>query len=106
MSEEQKKIEIDPNILLDCVDYVTAVTGGYIAIYENFQKILWTMKNRGVPNADAATATVAIVNEAAKKAQAMVPHKDPFVKEDDTEKQPEEIEKQQEGKKDGEEEKP
>lgn len=88
---EKKKMEIDPNILLDCVDYVTAVTEGYIAIYENFQKILWTMRTRGVSASDAATATVAIVNEASKKAQAMVPHKDPFAIEEDTEKQAEEI---------------
>lgn len=91
MSEEKKKIEIDPNILLDCVDYVTAVTEGYIAIFENFQKILWTMKHRGVSSGDAANATVAIVNEASKKAQAMVPHKDPFAVEEDTEKQADEI---------------
>lgn len=91
MSEEKKKIEIDPNILLDCVDYVTAVTEGYVAIYENFQKILWTMRNRGVSAGDAANATVAIVNEASKKAQAMVPHKDPFAVEEDTEKMAEEI---------------
>lgn len=101
MSEEKKKIEIDPNILLDCVDYVTAVTEGYIAIFENFQKILWTMKHRGVPSGDAANATVAIVNEASKKAQTMVPHKDPFAVEEDTEKQAEEIdatEKEEEGR--------
>lgn len=91
MSDKKKKIEIDPSILLDCVDYVTAVTEGYIAIYENFQKILWTLKHRGVSNTDAASATVAIVNEASKKAQAMVPHKDPFAVEEDTEKQAEEI---------------
>lgn len=91
MSEEKKKIEIDPNILLDCVDYVTAVTEGYIAIFENFQKILWTMKHRGISSGDAANATVAIVNEASKKAQAMVPHKDPFAVEEDTENQAEEI---------------
>ena len=101
MSEEKKKIEIDPNILLDCVDYVTAVTEGYIAIFENFQKILWTMKHRGVPSGDAANATVAIMNEASKKARAMVPHKDPFAVEEDTEKQAEEIdaaEKEEEGR--------
>lgn len=101
MSKEKKKIEIDPSILLDCVDYVTAVTEGYVAIYENFQKILWTLKNRGVSNADAASATVAIVNEASKKAQAMVPHRDPFATEEDTEKQAEEIdaaEKEEEAK--------
>lgn len=91
MSEEKKKIEIDPNILIDCVEYVSAVTSGYIAIYENFQKILWTMRNRGVSANDAANATVAIVNEASKKAQAMVPHKDPFAVEEDTEKMAEEI---------------
>lgn len=91
MSVEKKKIEIDPSILLDCVDYVTAVTEGYAAIYENFQKILWTMRHRGVSSGDAANATVAIVNEASKKAQAMAPHKDPFAIEEDTEKQAAEI---------------
>lgn len=91
MSEEKKKIEIDPDILLECVDYVTAVTEGYVAIYENFQKILWTLKHKGVSSGDAATMTVAIVNEASKKAGALVPHKDPFAVEEDTEKQAAEI---------------
>lgn len=90
---EKKKLDIDPNILLDCADYVSAVTEGYIAIYENFQKILWTLRNRGVSPSNAATATVAIVNEASKKAQAMVPHRDPFAEEDDVDKQADEIDK-------------
>lgn len=86
MNEEKKKIEIDPDILLDCVDYVTKVTKGYVAIYEGFQEILWTMRNRGVSMEDAAIATVSIVDKAAKKAQELVPHKDPFAVEEDTEK--------------------
>lgn len=93
--EEQKKLEIPPDILLDCVEYTGAVMSGYVAIYENFQKILWTMKNRGVPTGDAASATMTIVNEAARRAQEMVPHRDPFREEEDTDKQAEEIERQQ-----------
>lgn len=91
MSEEKKKIEIDPNILLECVDYVTALTEGYVAIYENFQKILWTLRDKGLSSGVAASATVAIVNDAAKKAGAMVLHENPFALEEDTEKQAEEI---------------
>lgn len=73
-----RKISIDPNILLDCVEYVNGVTDGYVSIYQNFQKILWTLRKRGVSEADAAAATVEIVNRASAKAQAMVPHKNPF----------------------------
>lgn len=73
-----RKISIDPNILLDCVEYVNGVTDGYVSIYQNFQKILWTLRKRGVSEADAAAATVEIVNRASAKAQTMVPHKDPF----------------------------
>lgn len=76
--ETEKPISIDPNLLLDCIDYVQAVTDGYAAIYQNFQKILWTLKRGGISSADAAAATVGIINTAAAKAQAMVPHKDPF----------------------------
>lgn len=73
-----RKITIDPNILLDCVEYVNGVTDGYVSIYQNFQKILWTLRKRGVSEADAAAATVEIVNRASAKAQTMVPHKNPF----------------------------
>ena len=79
-TETRRKINIDPDILLDCSDYVTDVTNGYIAIYQGFQNILWTLRNRGVSPADAASATIEIVNRAAAKAQASVPHKDPFAK--------------------------
>lgn len=75
-----RKISIDPNILLDCVEYVNGVTDGYVSIYQNFQKILWTLRKRGVSEADAAVATVEIVNRASAKARAMVPHKNPFEK--------------------------
>lgn len=82
-SEEHKKSEIrgiviDPNILIDCIEYTNDVVNGYAAIYKNFQNILWTMRRRGVSPSDAAAATVEIVNKAAAKAQEMVPHKDPF----------------------------
>lgn len=79
-TKEKKTISIDPNILIDCVEYTNAVVEGYVAIYRNFQNILWTMRERGVSEADAAAATVEIVNRAAAKAQAMVPHKNPFEK--------------------------
>lgn len=78
--DTKKTIAIDPNILIDCVEYTNAVVEGYVAIYRNFQNILWTMRERGVSEADAAAATVEIVNRAAAKAQAMVPHKNPFEK--------------------------
>lgn len=76
--DTKKMITIDPNILIDCIEYTDAVVNGYVEIYQNFQKILWTMRKRGVSAGDAASATVEIVNRAAAKAQAMVPHKDPF----------------------------
>lgn len=77
-NSEKKTISIDPNILIDCIEYTNAVIEGYAAIYKNFQNILWTMRRRGVSPTDAAAATVEIINRASAKAQAMVPHKDPF----------------------------
>lgn len=77
-NSEKKTISIDPNILIDCIEYTNAVVDGYVAIYKNFQNILWTMRRRGVSPTDSAAATVEIVNKASAKAQAMVPHRDPF----------------------------
>lgn len=79
-TKEKKIISIDPNILIDCMEYTDAIVEGYVAIYRNFQNILWTMRERGVSESDAAAATVEIVNRASAKAQAMVPHKNPFEK--------------------------
>lgn len=78
VAEQKKTISIDPNILIDCIEYTNAILDGYKSIYQNFQKILWTMRKRGVPAADAAAATVEIMERASKRASAMVPHKDPF----------------------------
>lgn len=77
-TEQKKTIFIDPNILIDCIEYTNAILDGYKSIYQNFQKILWTMRKRGVPAANAAAATVEIMEQASKRASAMVPHKDPF----------------------------
>lgn len=93
-TETGRKIHIDPDILLDCSDYVTDTVNGYIAIYQSFQKILWTLQNRGVSPSDAASATIEIVNRAAAKAQASVPHKDPFTKLPTDEKDDENKEKE------------
>lgn len=94
--DTKKTIAIDPNILIDCIDYTNAVVDGYVAIYKNFQKILWTMRQRGVSEADAAAATVGIVNRAAAKAQSMVPHKNPFEKLEDLEKTDDDDDKREE----------
>lgn len=75
---EKKIINIDPELLISCAPYVDDVVNGYVAIYQNFQNILWTLRRNGVSPQDAASATVEIANRAAAKAQAMVPHKDPF----------------------------
>lgn len=75
---EKKTISIDPNILIDCIEYTNAISNGYKTIYQNFQKILWTLRKRGVPAGDAAAATVEIMERASKRASSMVPHKDPF----------------------------
>lgn len=80
--EEMQTLHVDPNILIDCIDYTSALVNGYVGIYQNFQKILWTMHHRGMSAQDSANAAMAIMKKASDKASSMVPHKDPFVEEE------------------------
>lgn len=83
--EEMKTLQVDPNILIECIDYTSALVNGYVDIYQNFQKILWTMHHRGMSAQDAANAAMAIMKKASDKASSLVPHKDPFVEEESPE---------------------
>lgn len=80
---KKERVEIDPAILLECSGFTENVIEGYINIYTNFQKILWTMVHKGVPMEKAAAVTTEIVNLASSTASNKVPHGDPFTTDDE-----------------------
>lgn len=70
-TKEGKKVEIAPDVLLDCISDIDILVSSHVAMLRAVSNILHRLVDSGIPHNDAASVALELQRRAAAKANAM-----------------------------------
>lgn len=76
-NNDTREINIDPAVLLDCLDEVNALVNAHVQILFAVKTLLTKFLKSGMSHEDAAAAALTLHKRAADKASSLVPNSEP-----------------------------